>query len=132
MISICVEAFVGLGQMLWSRHYQNSLDCRQAREVAQRWPWVVPLPCLQPKVTDHHHYWEDGGATYHTRFKTFEFVRGQEGDWWKGDVDALNDASAWGVLPSGPKSEAEAAAVPARWPETQFFDKMRQDNINRQ
>ena len=25
------------------------------------------------KVTDHQHYWEDGGATYHTRFTTHEF-----------------------------------------------------------
>ena len=39
-------------------------------------------------VTDHQHYWEDGGATYHTRFTTHEFVRGQEGDPWKGLVDA--------------------------------------------
>ena len=40
------------------------------------------------KVTDHQHYWEDGGATYHTRFTTHEFSRGQEGDPWKGVVDA--------------------------------------------
>lgn len=31
-------------------------------------------------VTDHQHYWEDGGATYHYRYSSFEFVRGQEGD----------------------------------------------------
>jgi len=37
-------------------------------------------------VTDHPHYWEDGGATYHNRFDTFEFFRGQEGDAWKGHV----------------------------------------------
>ncbi len=37
-------------------------------------------------VTDHQHYWEDGGATYHPRFRTFEFFRGQEGDEWKGQV----------------------------------------------
>lgn len=37
-------------------------------------------------VTDHQHYWCDGGATYHPRFRTFEFVRGQEGDQWKGHV----------------------------------------------
>ena len=43
------------------------------------------------KVTDHHHYWEDGGATYHQRFRTHEFVRGQEGDWWKGDAEKLRD-----------------------------------------
>jgi arylsulfatase A-like enzyme len=37
-------------------------------------------------VTDHQHYWLDGGATYHPRFRTFEFFRGQEGDEWKGQV----------------------------------------------
>lgn len=37
-------------------------------------------------VTDHQHYWEDGGATYHNRFNTYEFFRGQEGDTWKGIV----------------------------------------------
>lgn len=30
--------------------------------------------------TDHSHYWEDGGATYHNRFSTWEGFRGQEGD----------------------------------------------------
>ncbi|HUS58105.1 MAG TPA: sulfatase [Planctomycetota bacterium] len=37
-------------------------------------------------VTDHYHYWEDGGLTYHQRFSSCEFVRGQEGDLWKGDL----------------------------------------------
>ncbi|MCS3842372.1 sulfatase [Microbacterium sp. AK031] len=37
-------------------------------------------------ATDHQHYWEDGGATYHNRFSTYEFFRGQEGDPWKGQV----------------------------------------------
>ncbi|WP_022890421.1 sulfatase [Agromyces italicus] len=37
-------------------------------------------------VTDHQHYWLDGGATYHPRFSTFEFFRGQEGDEWKGQL----------------------------------------------
>lgn len=31
-------------------------------------------------VTDHSHYWEDGGATYHGRYSTWEGFRGQEGD----------------------------------------------------
>eukprot|EP00747_Dinoflagellata_sp_TGD_P097243 gnl/TRDRNA2_/TRDRNA2_167074_c1_seq1.p1 gnl/TRDRNA2_/TRDRNA2_167074_c1~~gnl/TRDRNA2_/TRDRNA2_167074_c1_seq1.p1 ORF type:complete len:588 (+),score=105.39 gnl/TRDRNA2_/TRDRNA2_167074_c1_seq1:1-1764(+) len=43
-------------------------------------------PVHTHKVTDHYHYWEDAGSTYHQRFKTFEFVRGQEGDKWKGHV----------------------------------------------
>ena len=37
-------------------------------------------------VTDHYHYWEDGGATYHSRYSSWESVRGQEGDPWKGLV----------------------------------------------
>ncbi|MEJ1154746.1 sulfatase [Microbacterium marmarense] len=37
-------------------------------------------------VTDHAHYWEDGGSTYHNRYSTYEFFRGQEGDLWKGHV----------------------------------------------
>jgi arylsulfatase A-like enzyme len=39
-------------------------------------------------VSDHGHYWEDGGATYHTRSTTWEFFRGQEGDPWKANVAA--------------------------------------------
>lgn len=37
-------------------------------------------------VTDHVHYFSDGGATYHTRYNSYEFNRGQEGDCWKGYV----------------------------------------------
>lgn len=37
-------------------------------------------------VSDHCHYWEDGGATYHGRYNSWEFFRGQEGDPWKGQV----------------------------------------------
>lgn len=37
-------------------------------------------------VTDHNHYFKDGGSTYHTRYSSYEFVRGQEGDFWKGEV----------------------------------------------
>ncbi|MEI4274017.1 sulfatase [Klenkia sp. LSe6-5] len=37
-------------------------------------------------ATDHQHYWEDGGATFHNRYSTYEFFRGQEGDFWKGQV----------------------------------------------
>lgn len=33
-------------------------------------------------VTDHNHYFEDGGATYHNRYNSFDFVRGQESDPW--------------------------------------------------
>lgn len=35
------------------------------------------------KLIDHIHYWEDGGATYHYRYNSWEIIRGQEGDKWK-------------------------------------------------
>jgi hypothetical protein len=34
-------------------------------------------------ISDHYHYWEDGGCTYHTRYSSWECSRGQEGDPWK-------------------------------------------------
>ncbi len=37
-------------------------------------------------VTDHQHYFEDGGGTYHTRYSSWQFSRGQEGDPWIGQV----------------------------------------------
>jgi arylsulfatase A-like enzyme len=37
--------------------------------------------------TDHQHYWEDGGCTYHPRYSTFDLIRGQEGDPWVGQVN---------------------------------------------
>lgn len=42
-------------------------------------------------VTDHQHYWEDGGGTYHPRYRSFELIRGQEGDPWKGEVSDTVD-----------------------------------------
>lgn len=37
-------------------------------------------------ISDHYHYWQDGGATYHNRYSSWENVRGQEGDAWKCEV----------------------------------------------
>lgn len=33
-------------------------------------------------TTDHFHYFEDGGTGYLSKFDSFEFVRGQQGDPW--------------------------------------------------
>ena len=56
-------------------------------------PFDDSMPALLSKsgiythlATDHQHYFEDGGATYHTRYNSWEFFRGQEGDPWKGQV----------------------------------------------
>lgn len=39
-------------------------------------------------VTDHYHYFEEGGRNYHTKYSTWDFIRGQEGDPWKPRLDA--------------------------------------------
>lgn len=37
-------------------------------------------------ISDHVHYWEDGGCNYHSKYNSWEIIRGQEGDPWKGEV----------------------------------------------
>jgi arylsulfatase A-like enzyme len=93
----------------FERHYAGSLPCMPARRDIQTgrlsflhrsWgplePFDNSFPELLAKagvyshlVTDHHHYFEDGGATYHNRYDSYEFVRGQEGDRWKAMVQPL-------------------------------------------
>jgi arylsulfatase A-like enzyme len=41
-------------------------------------------------VSDHYHYWEAGGSTYHTSYNTWDFERGQEGGPWIGQVKELD------------------------------------------
>lgn len=84
-------------------HYVGSLPCMPARRDMQSgrlsflhrsWGPLEPFDNSFPEllndagiyshlVTDHFHYWEDGGATYHNRYDSYEFIRGQEGDPWK-------------------------------------------------
>ena len=64
-------------------------------------PFDDSMPAMLSKAgvhthisSDHKHYWEDGGATYHNRYTTWELARGQEGDAWKGDI-RIPDASGY-------------------------------------
>ena len=86
--------------------YAGSLPCMPARRelhtgrynfLHASWGPVEPFDDSMPQIldrcgvhthlcSDHTHYWEDGGATYHTRYSTWEGFRGQEGDRWKGVV----------------------------------------------
>jgi arylsulfatase A-like enzyme len=90
----------------FDRHYVGSLPCMPARRdmltgrhtfLHRSWGPLEPFDNAFPEllsqagvyshlVTDHFHYWEDGGATYHNRYDSYEFVRGQEGDPWKAMV----------------------------------------------
>lgn len=38
-------------------------------------------------ITDHYHYFEDGGCGYHGKFDSYDFFRGQEIDPWRGVVE---------------------------------------------
>ncbi|MFF8615607.1 sulfatase [Streptomyces sp. NPDC015350] len=86
--------------------YAGSMPCMPARRelhtgrhnfLHRSWGPLEPFDDSMPQLltehgvythlaTDHQHYWEDGGATYHNRYRTYEFFRGQEGDPWKGQV----------------------------------------------
>src|SRR5690606_27218101 len=86
--------------------YIGSMPCMPARRefhtgrynfLHRSWGPLEPFDDSMPEilkkngiythlVTDHAHYFEDGGETYHTRYSTWHFSRGQEGDFWKGHV----------------------------------------------
>ncbi|OZB98767.1 sulfatase [Paenibacillus sp. XY044] len=89
---------------VFDRSFVGSMPCVPARRelhtgrynfLHRSWGPLEPYDDSMPEilkkegihthlVTDHQHYWEDGGATYHSRYSTYEFIRGQEGDAWKG------------------------------------------------
>lgn len=90
----------------FDRHFAGSLPCMPARRdlmtgrlnfLHRSWgpiePFDVTLTGLlrgrgihAHLATDHYHYFENGGATYHTDFTTWEFLRGQEADPWVAQV----------------------------------------------
>ena len=86
--------------VVFDNHYVGSLPCMPARRdmhtgrlnfLHRSWGPLEPFDVSYPKLlkddgihthllTDHYHYFEDGGATYHNRYSTWENVRGQEWD----------------------------------------------------
>ena len=86
--------------------YVGSMPCIPARRelhtgrynfLHRSWGPIEPFDDSMPELlkkngvythltTDHQHYWEDGGCTYHSRYDTWHFSRGQEGDTWKAEV----------------------------------------------
>jgi arylsulfatase A-like enzyme len=47
-------------------------------------------------ISDHYHYWETGGATYHTQYNTWQCIRGQEADAWIGQVHEVSQDDYFG------------------------------------
>jgi arylsulfatase A-like enzyme len=90
----------------FDKHYVGSLPCMPARRdmhtgrlnfLHRGWGPLEPFDnsfaahlfghgVYSHLVSDHYHYWGDGGATYHNRYDTYEFIRGQERDPWKAMV----------------------------------------------
>ncbi len=86
--------------------YVASMPCMPARRdihtgrynfLHRSWGPIEPFDDSMPEIlkdngiyshliTDHYHYWEDGGATYHNRYSSWEIVRGQEYDHWKAAI----------------------------------------------
>ena len=117
--------FERLGQktVTFDNCYAGSLPCMPARRDLQTgrlnflhrgWGPIEPFDDSVPEtlqehgvythlVSDHDHYWEDGGATYHTRYSSWEIERGQENDTWKGDLGSYRDTHSFGL--TGPYGE---------------------------
>lgn len=92
--------------VVFDKHFVGSLPCMPARRDMQTgrlgfmhrsWGPLEPFDDSLPELlsahnvyshlaTDHYHYFEDGGATYHNRYTTYDFIRGQESDAWVGRV----------------------------------------------
>lgn len=88
--------------VVFDRHYIGSMPCMPARRdmhsgrlnfLHRSWGPLEPFDDSFPEllkqrdihshlVSDHYHYFEDGGATYHSRYSTWDFIRGQEADPW--------------------------------------------------
>ncbi len=93
--------------VVFDNHYVGSLPCMPARRdihtgrlnfLHRSWgplePYDHSFPDLLKNsgiyshlITDHYHYFEDGGATYHNRYNSWELYRGQEWDPWAALVD---------------------------------------------
>lgn len=91
----------------FERSYVCSMPCMPARRdlhtarpnfLHRSWGPLEPFDDSVPEMlknngiythlaSDHLHYWEDGGCTYHNRYNSWEFLRGQEGDPCIGQVE---------------------------------------------
>lgn len=92
---------------VFENFYAGSLPCMPARRemhtgrlnfLHRGWCPIEPFDESMPEIlndagiythliTDHCHYWEDGGVNYQNRFTTSEYIRGQEGDAWAVGMD---------------------------------------------
>lgn len=110
----------------FDRSYVCSMPCMPARRdlhtgrpnfLHRSWGPIEPFDDSMPQMlkqagvythlaTDHQHYWEDGGCTFHQRYSTFDLIRGQEGDKWHPVVGGVApDRRAYGRNTAGKSSD---------------------------
>ncbi len=97
----------------FDRFYVGSMPCMPARRelhtgrynfLHRSWGPIEPFDDSMPEmlkqagvrthlISDHYHYWEEGGSNYHTRYGAWQATRGQEGDPWKTNL-CLDDHHA--------------------------------------
>ena len=91
----------------FDKAYVGSMPCMPARRdlhtgrlnfLHRSWGPLEPFDDSVPQmlkeqgvsshlITDHYHYFEDGGCNYHPRYSTWQCFRGHEGDPWIGQAD---------------------------------------------
>jgi arylsulfatase A-like enzyme len=110
----------------FDKHHVGSMPCMPARRdmltgrlsfLHRSWGPIEPFDITFPErlaeitgtyshlITDHFHYWEDGGATYHSRYDTHQFFRGQEGDRWQAVVSPDWPSLLQGIHPKQRNSQ---------------------------
>lgn len=100
----------------FDRCYPSSLPCMPARRdfhtgrisfLHRSWGPLEPYDlsfiqrlrehCVYTHlISDHIHYWEEGGSNYHTKYDSWEIVRGQEGDGWAPAMDPCDTSRLLG------------------------------------
>lgn len=115
----------------FDRCYVGSMPCMPARRelhtgrynfLHRSWGPLEPFDDSMPELlskagvythlsTDHQHYFEDGGASYHTRYDSWQFSRGQEGDAWIGQVAAPDEPETIGRFTPGIPSVGQYRSI---------------------
>lgn len=116
--------------------YVGSMPCMPARRelhtgrynfLHRSWGPLEPFDDSMPELlkksgihthlsSDHYHYWEDGGCTYHNRYSSWEASRGQEGDSWIGDLNQPK-----GENPNQERTKQSPATSTQDWINRQFI-----------
>ncbi len=127
--------------VVFDRAFIGSMPCMPARRdlhtgrynfLHRSWGPLEPFDDSMPNLlrknsvhthlcSDHGHYWEDGGCTYHPRYSSWEIARGQEGDPWKGDLREQSLPDHLGMLWPQDWINRQHLDTPAKQPQTVTF-----------